>query len=506
MKVELITSRLSKKVRFPIIFIIGFEEKQVFPKNLNFISSELAKNFGNLLKSLNFKGKSEEYRILPTQNKQVPLIGVVGGGKQEKWDLEAGRRVFGKMVKIAHQLKITEMGIYWDEDFPVPAEAESLFISEMTAALEMANFKFTEFLKIENEEEKFRPVEKIHWVIPDSSREAKSQIQEGLTIGEAVNLTRRLKELPSNELTPEQFVEELKKQRKKYGWKLEVLDEKRLEKEGLNALLAVGRGSTHSPYLAIARYVPANARKKIALVGKGVTFDSGGISIKPSKSMDLMKYDMSGAAAVLGALCAISENKLPVEVIAAFPLVENMPSGTATRPGDIVKSYSGYSIEILNTDAEGRLILADALSYTIKNYEPDVVVDLATLTGAVVVALGHLSAGILGNDESLLKEFEQAGKISGDAVWPLPTWDEYGELMKSRVADIANIASQPGAGTITAAMFLKKFVGDKPWVHVDIAGTAFDAPERTYRPKGATGYGVRLLYRWIKNFHSEAEE
>jgi leucyl aminopeptidase len=225
------------------------------------------------------------------------------------------------------------------------------------------------------------------------------------------------------------------------------------------------------------------------MVGKGVTFDSGGISIKPSKNMEEMKYDMCGAAAVLGAMRAISLSKLPVRALAVMPLVENMPSGKAVRPGDIVRSYSGKYVEIINTDAEGRLILADAISYVEKNYRPDFIIDLATLTGAVVVALGNMTAGVMTPSTRFLNLLQEAAAITGEKIWELPLWDEYQEMMKSKIADIPNISGKSGAGTITAAIFLKAFVEKTEWAHLDIAGTAYGMPEKSYRPEGATALG-----------------
>jgi leucyl aminopeptidase len=314
-------------------------------------------------------------------------------------------------------------------------------------------------------------------------------------MGDSINLARRLAEYPSNLMTPATFVEEVRHLAKENEWDLEILTEKELHKKGFGALLAVAQGSDNPPYLAVAEYAHPTAAKTLAMVGKGVTFDTGGISIKPSKNMEEMKYDMCGAAAVLGALRAISLTGLPIRALAVMPLVENMPSGKAIRPGDIVRSYSGKYVEIINTDAEGRLILADAISYVEKNYRPDYIVDMATLTGAVVVALGNIAAGVMTPSRRLLNLLQEAADISGEKIWELPLWDEYQEMMKSRIADIPNISGKSGAGTITAAIFLKAFVENTEWAHLDIAGTAYGMPEKSYRPEGATGFGVNLMWQ-----------
>jgi leucyl aminopeptidase len=380
-----------------------------------------------------------------------------------------------------------------------------VFFTEIAASVIMANHTLKEFKTNDDEQNGIPSLKEVKIAYLNGPSEINTFLEEGIQVGNSVNFARRLADLPGNILTPEKFVEEIQRLQKKYDWEVEILHKAQLEKKGLNALLAVSAGAFNKPYLAIIKYSKAPDKEKIALVGKGVTFDSGGISLKPSRSMEEMKYDMCGAAAVLGSMEVISEAQLPVNIIAAIPLVENLPSGTAIRPGDIVKSYSGKTIEIINTDAEGRLILADAISYIVKNYEPDILIDLATLTGAIVVALGHTDAGLVSNDKILVDELQESGNITGEKVWPLPLWDEHTELMKSKIADLRNTSKVSGAGAITAAAFLKQFIGNTRWVHIDIAGTAWGMPERSYRPKGSTGYGVRLIYHWLKNIHLRSQ-
>jgi leucyl aminopeptidase len=266
----------------------------------------------------------------------------------------------------------------------------------------------------------------------------------------------------------------------------------------MNALLGVAAGSHQPPKLIILEY--AGGKKgdaPIALVGKGLTFDSGGISMKPAEKMDEMKTDMSGGAAVMAVIMAAADLKLPVNIVGLVPATENMPGGSALKPGDILKSYSGKTIEVLNTDAEGRLILADALSYASK-YKPAAIIDIATLTGACIVALGDDVIGMLGTDEQLKKEINQAAQTTGELVWELPLWESYSELIRSDIADYKNSGGRT-AGTITAAAFLGKFVGDYPWVHLDIAGPAWTAKDKAYIPRGASGVTVRLLVEYLQN-------
>ena len=267
---------------------------------------------------------------------------------------------------------------------------------------------------------------------------------------------------------------------------------------GMNALLAVASGSNEEPKFIILEY--AGGKKSaapIVLVGKGLTFDSGGISIKPSDKMEEMKSDMSGGAAVMGVIMAATDLHLPLNIIGFIPATENMPGGTAYKPGDILKSYSGKTIEVLNTDAEGRLILADALAYA-SEFKPEAVIDVATLTGACIVALGDDVIGMLGTDDKLKSEIDRAAQTTGELVWELPLWESYHELIKSDIADYKN-SSGRSAGTITAAAFLSKFAGDAPWVHLDIAGPAWTNKEKTYIPKGASGVAVRLLVEFLRN-------
>jgi leucyl aminopeptidase len=281
---------------------------------------------------------------------------------------------------------------------------------------------------------------------------------------------------------------------------VEVMDLKKIEELGLNGIISVGKGSQNEPRLIIVEYNNSSTNDKpVLLVGKAVTFDTGGISIKPSERMDEMKFDKSGGCTVLGIMHALSSLNLPVNVVAVIPSVENMPSGTSYRPGDIIRMYNGKTVEVLNTDAEGRLILADALAYGISKYSPKSVIDFATLTGACIIALGTNVAGLIGNDEKLIQKLLSSSKNTGEKIWQLPLYDEFLDLIKSNVATIKNIGGRTG-GTITAAAFLSHFVQNVPWAHLDIAGTAWTqdgTADRSYNPKGSTGFGVRLIMKFL---------
>ena len=321
-------------------------------------------------------------------------------------------------------------------------------------------------------------------------------LNQGLTLGSAIgmgtNSARRLGDLPGNVCTPSYLAEHARNLGKQYAkLKVQVLDEQRMQRLKMGALLSVTAGSDQPGCLITLEYRGAARQPPVVLVGKGVTFDSGGISLKPGAKMDEMKYDMCGAASVLGVMEAVAAAQLPISVVGVIPAVENLPSGKATKPGDVVTSMSGKTIEILNTDAEGRLILCDALTYA-GRYKPDVMIDIATLTGACVVALGKQASGLFSNDEALANALLEAGITAGDRAWRLPLWKEYDEQLKSNFADMANIGG-PEAGSVTAACFLARFATDYRWAHLDIAGTAWNSGAQ----KGATGRPVPLLMEYL---------
>ncbi len=328
------------------------------------------------------------------------------------------------------------------------------------------------------------------------ANQIKKAITEGRAIADGVTLARTLGDLPANICTPDHLVKEARKMaRNQKSLSVKVLSEKEMEKLGMGALLSVSHGSDQPARLIIAEYRGATkSQPPVALVGKGVTFDSGGISLKPGPKMDEMKFDMCGAASVLGTLQAVRDLQLPINLVALIPATENLPSGRATKPGDVVTSLSGQTIEILNTDAEGRLILCDSLTYA-QRYKPEEIIDIATLTGACVVALGSHASGLMSNDQQLADDLLKAGNESADRAWQLPLWEEYQPQLDSNFADMANIGGGPGGGTITAACFLSRFTKNQRWAHLDIAGSAWNQGKE----KGATGRPVALLVQHLLN-------
>jgi leucyl aminopeptidase len=422
-------------------------------------------------------------------------IAFIGVGQASGWDAEAVRRFAGRAVRAAEPRELTSVSVY----LPPGALDTSLAVEAATEGLILAAWRFTE-LKTTKEEDGAPFTQVTAGAILIDAKERKAA-DEGLRVGRAVatgqNFARALQARPGNIATPEHLGDQAKAMAKEVGLEVEVFDKKRIEKERMHALLAVNQGSDIEPRFIVLRHRGGKPKDPfLALVGKGLTFDAGGISIKPAQGMEEMKYDMSGGAAVFGAMRAIAEIELPLNVVGLVPSTENLLSGKAVKPGDIIQSRGGKTIEVINTDAEGRLILADALDYA-KSLRVSCIVDMATLTGSVVIALGAHAIAVLGTDETLIQQLRDAGQRAGERCWPLPLWAEYRKQLKSEVADMMNVGGRP-AGTITAAWFLREFVGDVPWAHLDIAGTAYGTEPLPYQRKGGYGIPVRLLVEWLR--------
>jgi leucyl aminopeptidase len=370
------------------------------------------------------------------------------------------------------------------------------FSQQVRQSIELIEDCFYCFDKLKTDKKtKISPPKRFIFNLPKSQQSAKTIeiIKQAMAITGGIKLTKDLANLPANLCTPSIMAESAKKLADESGLTINILDEAAIKKEGMGGLLAVAQGSEEPVKFITLEYRGATEQKPVVLVGKGVTFDSGGICLKPAAFMEEMKYDMSGAASVMGILKAIAELKLPLHVVGIMPLTENLPSGSAVKPGDVIKMLSGLSVEVINTDAEGRLILADALTYS-EGFNPDVVIDMATLTGAIIVALGAVATGMMSNNRELALEIEKAGQQSQDRVWPLPLWDEYQQQIDSNVADISNVGVG-GGKSITAACFLSRFTKNLHWAHLDIAGTAWKSgPE-----KMATGRPVSLMVQFLLN-------
>ena len=454
----------------------------------------------NARKIKEFKGKKDDSVILydSAESKSERIL-FIGLGKLEKIDAETLRSFSGKTVKQLIKKDLTEIVLC----APSPEKLElkdDVVLSAIFEGAFLGNHIFDNYKK--NKTAKPLNVVSVFTdsKIAKSCRLLPSRIE---TICKGTILAREWVSMPSNEKRPDRFVRSMVKAAEKEDLSFSVLDEKVLKQNGMGAILAVGVGSRIKPRLLILDYNPyknkksSKKKKTIVLVGKGVTFDTGGISLKPSAGLAEMKMDMSGAASVAATLITLARLKHKFRVVGVLPVAENMPSGDATRPGDIIKSYSGKTIEIGNTDAEGRLILADAMSYANKMFKPEVMIDMATLTGACVVALGEKIAGVFANDDQLAKDIVASGESVDERCWAMPMPDDYKALLKSEFADINNMSSTRYGGAITAALFLSEFVEDTRWAHIDIAGPAYSKKGGDYCGAGGSGFGVRLLIDFL---------
>jgi leucyl aminopeptidase len=408
---------------------------------------------------------------------------VVGLGKREEFDPERARVAAALAIREAGRLDATSVS------WVVPAEPAGRIATALVEGSVLASYRFDRYRKPENGGPE---VERLELLAEGEEDGPRDEIEVARVASEAANRARELQNLPSNVVTPSYLADRAREIADAHdSCSLDVLDREAMEERGMGGLLAVSSGSAEPPRLIVLRYSGGDGSGALGLVGKAVTFDSGGISIKPSARMHEMKMDMSGGAAVLEAIGAIAELGLPIELLALVPATENMPSGTATKPGDIISQHNGKSVEITNTDAEGRLILADALSYSVE-LGAERIVDLATLTGGVLTALGSTYAGLISNDDRLADQVFAAAEETGELAWRLPLHAEYKDLTKGTITDLVNSSEKRKASTIYGGSFLEEFVDGRPWVHLDIAGTAWDVG-REYVGNGATGYGVRLL-------------
>jgi leucyl aminopeptidase len=483
-----------------VIAVGMFEGEEVQKSQAGLLDNALKGLISDMVASGEFEGKAGQTVVLyPGEEFAAQRAVLVGLGKRDKFNADALRKAAAHAARTVRDLRRTKF------DFLVPGAVDSLTAEMMGAAIaEGAVLSLYRFLRYKTDEEtkKQQAVDVERLTLVTGKADDVDELQRGATFGQVVAEAschaRDLANLPSNELTPVRLAEEAQRLAQEVGLRCEIWDENEMRQRGMGALLGVAQGSANPPRFIILEHQGNDeSAPPMAFVGKGVTFDSGGISLKPGEGMDAMKMDMSGAGAVIATMGAVARLKLPQRVLGVVAAVENMPSGTAQKPGDIVQACNGKTIEVLNTDAEGRLILADALAF-VSGQKPQAIVDLATLTGAVVTALGNECAGMMGNNTSLMDKIRAAAEASGDKVWELPLWDEYQEHVKGQLADVKNIGKNRAAGAIAGAAFLSHFVGEGiPWAHLDIAGTAW-GDETPLNVKGPTGWGVRLLVYLLK--------
>lgn len=470
----------------------------------SFVAKDLDKDLQNCgidiaayLKDAKFTGAKGSQAALPLtfDGKNFIQLFFAGLGKVEKnkhLNLETFRRAVGSAVKFAQTKKADSVALQLPEAKKYEGTSE-YFVQQAYVISAIAGYKYDKFFT--EKANKAIPLTVNLCVAKSDEKDVSKAEKFGEVIAESVNRTRLWIDTPPSQLNPTDLAKHAQSLAKKHGLKCTVFDEKKIKQMGMGGLAAVSAGSSQDAKFVILEYKTKSAKSPtLGFVGKGITFDSGGLSLKPAQYMETMKEDMSGAASVINTLAAVAQLKPNVNVIGVVALSENMPGSSATKPGDIITFYNGKTAEVLNTDAEGRLILADALAYITKHYKLDCVIDVATLTGACIYAVGPFYSALLSDNDDLACRVEQAACSSGDAVWRLPFTEDFKAAIKSNVADIQNVGnSSISAGTITAAWFLRHFTGDTPWVHLDIASTAFDVPNISYFGKGATGSSVRLL-------------
>jgi leucyl aminopeptidase len=480
------------EVEADALVVAIFEGENATEGVLQEIDGRLGGLVSSLLGSDELRGKPGDtvYIYRPTGIAAKRLL-LIGAGKREEFDFDAIRRTSGTAGRFLRSKGVRSMAVVRRARFDLARSAEAAVEGVVLGLYE------PDVYRTEDREE--RRIESLILCTAGGGedQDLKRGVERGRIMAESTNFARELVNEPGNSVTPSVMAERAREMAQRCGIEVDILDENRMRELGMGALLAVARGSDEPARLAVLRYMPdgADPDRAVALVGKGITFDSGGISIKAGDGMEKMKYDMAGGAAVLGAMRAIALLNGRTNVLGLVPMAENMPSGRAYKPGDVVKTLSGRTVEVLNTDAEGRLLLCDAISYA-RRLGATTIVDIATLTGAISVALGHVTAGVFGTDDDVVDRLLAAGRRSGEAAWRLPLHVDYRDLVKSDIADLRNSAGR-AAASISAAHFLREFADDTPWAHLDIAGVAWQSERKGHVSKGPTGFGVRTLASFV---------
>jgi leucyl aminopeptidase len=482
------------EARVPLLIIGLTEEVKDDPSEMR-LTGPLGDMAERVIRLGDFKGaRGEATLVYTTGEGDSERVMYVGFGKKTELTAERVRETLGEAARRARDLGVEEVGIsltHLQRGGLSPNDAAEAAVESFIMGGFQDTYHKTQGL------DKFRQVKELHLLSPYSDDRLENGAYQGKVLGEAVNMCRRLSWGPANHVTPGRLAEEAMGLRE-LGVKVEVLERADAERLGLKSFLAVARGTSEPPKFITMEYGDT-AKDTVALIGKAITFDTGGISLKEREGMELMKTDMTGGAIVISVVRAAAQLKLPLHLVGLVPATDNMPSGTAYHPGDVVDTYAGLTVEVISTDAEGRMILNDALAYAAKNYKPKAMFDFATLTGAMGVALGEHAIGYFANDDAVAKRIEAASHTSGEAVWRMPLWDVYDEQLKSDVADWKHTGGRPG-GAITAARFLSKFVGGTPWAHFDIAGLMEQKADKGYNPKGSKGPAVRLILDVLRNW------
>ncbi len=475
--------------------LIGFlKDKLELTGELKKLDNEFDNIIGSYIKKNNFKGEKSEINNIFV-NKNIKNIVLVGLGEEDKFDFDILKSIIADVSKRLRSNGAESFSIFLDS-FKKGKFKDEETIEKITVSALLGLYKFTEYKTKDND--KTKQIEQISIII-NSNKNFDNEIRYAVIVADAVNKTRDLVNTPPNIATPEFVAKYAKELAKRSNLKCTIFDEKQIKKLKMGCFMGVAQGSTNKPRLVILEYYGNKKQKPIAIVGKGVTFDSGGLNLKPYPFILNMKDDKGGAIAAMHIVEACAKLKMPLNLVVITPLCENMPSGASFRPDDVLKAYNGMTVEIKNTDAEGRLILADALSYAVE-LKPQAIIDIATLTGASLITLGYIGTPFLSTDENLSKKIEEASKKSLEKVWEFPLWPEYEENIKSDVADLKHISEDGDAGVIIGATFLKNFVDSIPWAHIDIGTTVWSKVDKGMLTKGATGVTVRLLMEMLRNW------
>lgn len=484
--------------------IVFVEQDRILHPVLKELAQKHIPHLEQVINHAQFSGKAKSILPIPLVKHETVcsllLVGLGKADKKGKISIEQYRRALGTTIKTMQRKKLDSAWLLLP-DPALFAESYEYVARETASTAHIAAYHFDQY--ITDPERRVNVSIELQIHAPHAEQQAVSKgIEQGNIIGTTTNQVRRWIDLPAGDLPPLALAQKAQEIAQEHKLDITVFSEDEIKAMGMGGIAGVSAGSQHDAKLVIMRYSCADKNAPtVAFVGKGITFDSGGLSLKPASYMETMKEDMSGAAAVIGVMNIIARFKPAINILAVAPMAENMPSGTATRPGDILRFYNGKTAEVKNTDAEGRLILADALSYVVEHYKPDAIIDLATLTGACSYALGPFFSGLMSQHPELAQKVKKAAERSGDRVWELPLDNDFKAAIQSPVADMCNSGNAKyRAGAITAACFLQNFVGSTPWVHLDIAGTAFDVPD-SYFGSGATGYGVRLLTDLALHWH-----
>ena len=494
-KIEVISSNL-EEIKDQCLVIAFFEGKLGLSKEISKFDSAINSLISASIKNRDFKAEEGEIKLIYV-NANIKYLALLGLGKEEKFSLN---KLTSNIAAVSR--KIRNAGI---KSFAVhlsslknKAYGQKEYLEKITQSIILSLYQFNKFKT--KDLDKIKSIDKVAIIVDANSiNESKTIVNNAVIYAEAVNKTRDLVNTPPNIANPAYVAEYMKEVAKKNNLTCTIFDEKQIEKMGMECFMAVARGSANKPRLVILGYKGSGNEKPIVLVGKGITFDTGGINVKPAAYLSTMKDDKAGACGVIHILEACTKLKLKLNVIGIAALAENMVSDKSYRPDDVLKSYSGLTVEITNTDAEGRLVLADALSYSLK-YRPKAIIDIATLTGASVIALGYFASPVLGNDQRLIDRIKAASDKSLEKVWQFPLWEEYEEILKSDIADVKHLHEGIDAGVIIGGIFLKNFVGDIPWAHIDIGNTVWAKNEKGCIVKGATGFSVLLLLNLLRDW------